>query len=342
MKHTWILLFAVLCACGASAPGPAAPADATDAGDIGTPQPWGPTHAVFYNVENLFDTKDDPATNDQDFLPGGELEWTEERYQHKLEQLASAISWTGDELPGIIGLAEVENAAVVKDLAGTGALADVPYTVVHFDSPDERGIDVALLVDQRRAKVRRSEALPLVLDGDRSRDILYAELERSSAPPLFVFVAHWPSRREGQRESEPKRMAAARVIRGQVDELLANDPAAQILIMGDLNDHPEDRSVQEGLAASCDPKSTADLFALMCMERDPGEGSHQYNGEWAYLDQFIVSKALLPRCRDARALSDDRLLFRHPKFGPSPDKTYSGGRYKGGFSDHLPVVVGVE
>jgi endonuclease/exonuclease/phosphatase family metal-dependent hydrolase len=342
MKHAWILLIPVLCACGASAPGPASPAGGADAVDIGIPQPWGPTQAVFYNVENLFDTKDDPATDDQDFLPTGELEWTEERYRHKLEQLANAISWTGNELPGIIGLAEVENAAVVKDLALTGALAQAPYTVVHFDSPDERGIDVALLVDDRRARVRRSEALPLVLAGDHSRDILYAELERKSTPPLHVFVAHWPSRREGQRESEPKRMAAARVVRDRVDALLAKDPAAQILIMGDLNDHPEDRSVQEGLAASCDPKSTADLFALMCMDRQPGEGSHQYNGEWAYLDQFIVSQALLPHCREARAFNDPRLLFRHPKFGPSPDKTYSGGRYKGGFSDHLPVVVGVD
>ena len=337
MMRPWVLLLPALLACGAPAHEPAQRDE--PAISIGSPQPWGPTHAVFYNVENLFDTQDDPATNDEDFLPGGKLEWTEERYQHKLQQLASALSWTGDALPGIIGLAEVENAAVVKDLAHTGALADVPYTVVHFDSPDERGIDVALLVDDRRARVTRSEALPLVLNGDRSRDILYAELQRSSAPPLHVFVAHWPSRREGQRESEPKRMAAARVVRDRVDALLAKDPAAHVLIMGDLNDHPEDRSVQEGLAASCDPKAPADLFALMCMDRVPGEGSHQYNGEWAYLDQFIVSQALLPLFNDARALADQRLLFRHPKFGPSPDKTYSGGRYKGGFSDHLPVVL---
>ncbi|MEZ4755524.1 MAG: endonuclease [Flavobacteriales bacterium] len=340
MIRPWSFVLLALLACGTPTPEPAKLADPT--GAIGALQPWGPTQAVFYNVENLFDTRDDPATNDQDFLPGGELQWTEERYRHKLQQLASALSWTGDALPGIIGLAEVENAAVVRDLARTGALAEGPYTVVHFESPDERGIDVALLVDDRRAHVIRSEALPLVLNGDRSRDILYTELERSSAPSLHVFVAHWPSRREGQRESEPKRMAAARVVRDRVDALLAMDPTAQVLIMGDLNDHPEDRSVQEGLAASCDPQADADLFALMCMDRQPNEGSHQFNGEWAYLDQFIVSQALLPHCRDARALTDQRLLFRHPRFGPSPDKTYSGGRYKGGFSDHLPVVVGLE
>lgn len=127
----WVLLLPALLACGAPAHEPAQRDE--PAASIGSPQPWGPTHAVFYNVENLFDTQDDPDTDDQDFLPTGELEWTEERYRHKLQQLATALSWTGDALPGIIGLAEVENAAVVKDLARTGALADAPYTVVHFD-----------------------------------------------------------------------------------------------------------------------------------------------------------------------------------------------------------------
>lgn len=338
MRSAWPIL-ALMLGCGVPAhndPHVEEPGASTSLGD------WQGAHVVFYNVENLFDTKDDATTNDQDFLPGGDLEWTEERYRHKLEQLSNAISWAGEGPPLLVGLAEVENGSVVSDLARTGTLAEAPYAVVHFDSPDERGIDVALLVDRDRARVRSEEALAVDLPGDATRDVLYATLDVDGPQDLHVFVAHWPSRREGQRESEPKRMAAARVVRERVRDLLEKDAQALVLIMGDLNDHPTDRSVQEGLGAACDPADDADLYALMCMDRQSGEGSHQYRGEWAYLDQFIVSKALLPHCREARALTDQRLLFRHPKFGPSPDKTYSGGHYKGGFSDHLPVVVGLE
>jgi predicted extracellular nuclease len=335
MRTAWPALLLLL-GCGAppsTGPGAEAAAPSTPLGDMQG------AHMVFYNVENLFDTHDDPATNDADFLPGSEQQWTPERYRHKLEQLSKAITWAGEGPPLLIGLAEVENATVVKDLARTGALADAPYIVVHHDSPDERGIDVTLLVDRDRARVRREEALTVDLPGDATRDVLYAALDVDGPQDLHVFVAHWPSRREGQRESEPKRMAAAHLIRERVNDLLDQDAQALVLIMGDLNDHPTDRSVQEGLGAGCDPQADADLYALMCMDRLPGEGSHQYNGEWAYLDQFIVSKALLDRTLAARAVSDQRLLFHHPKFGPSPDKTYSGGHYKGGFSDHLPVVL---
>ena len=334
----WAAALLLCQACGPSGAIPQGPADAGGKGEEPTIA-LGGSSIVFYNVENLFDTEDDPRTNDADFLPDGKLKWTEERYTHKLQQLAKAIAWTGPTMPAVIGLCEVENARVVSDLAGTAELAAVGYVVLHFDSPDERGIDVALFVDPTRVRVLQAEALPIALDDDATRDVLHAQLDVVGPSDLHVFVNHWSSRSGGQEVSEPKRMAAAVVVRAQVDALLEQDPDAQILIMGDLNDGPTDRSVQQGLRASCNPSDGADLFALMCMDQPPGHGSHHYQGEWNYLDQFVVSRSLLERTESAKALWDKRLLFRHPKHGQSPDRTYSGGHYKGGFSDHLPVVL---
>lgn len=301
---------------------------------------------VSYNVENLFDTVDDPRTNDEDFLPSGPLRWTAKRYRHKLEQLARAISWTADELPPVVGLIEVENRAVVEDLARTPPLAEGDYAVVHFDSPDERGIDVALLVRRPFAKVLEAEALTVDLPGnDRTRDVLYARLAIAGEQVLHVFQCHWPSRREGVAESEPKRMAAARLVRERVDAILSRDPQARVLLMGDFNDHPHDRSIREGLGAGCDRMGRTDLIDLMCtdLEKSTVEGSYLHQGQWGYLDQMIVSRSLIsgqgPVAAQAGAFVDDRLLFRHPKYGPAPDKTYSRGDHKGGFSDHLPIVL---
>jgi endonuclease/exonuclease/phosphatase family metal-dependent hydrolase len=293
---------------------------------------------VSYNVENLFDTKDDPATNDADFLPESERAWTPERYRTKLQRLAEAITWSAEGTPALVGLVEVENGQVVRDLAETGALKDGDYQVVHHDSPDERGIDVALLVHPRFAKVVKEQALTVPLPNDHTRDVLYAELTIANSERLHVFMNHWPSRRDGEA-SVPKRMAAAAVVRAQVDLILAEDPKAQVLIMGDLNDAPRDASIQQGLGAACDANAEANLFDLMCMGQPEGHGSYNYRGEWDYLDQMIVSRTLLARAASAKAYWDDRLLFKHPRYGPSPDKTYAGSDYKGGYSDHLPIVL---
>ena len=298
---------------------------------------------VSYNVENLFDTKDDPASNDEDFLPNGKLRWTEDRYRQKLVHLAEAITWAGDGPPAIVGLAEVENVTVLKDLVGTGPLKHAGYTIIHYDSPDERGIDVALLVRSAFANVLHAEPLHVDLGRDRTRDVLYAQLQLANSDTLHLFMAHWPSRGGGERESAPKRMAASRVVRDKLDGLFAVTPPAKVLIMGDFNDYPEDVSIRKGLGAACDLTTRADLFDLMCMDQPPNSGSYQYNGEWGWLDQMIVSRAMLNgpgiTIGPASACRDERLFFKHPKYGLSPDKTYSGGHYKGGYSDHLPVVA---
>lgn len=301
-----------------------------------SPFPLRGEHVVFYNVENLFDAEDDPRTKDEDFLPTSELQWTPERLETKLEHLAKAVAMGGKNLPTLVGLAEVENRRVVERLAESAGLKAAGYSVVHEDSPDERGIDVALLVDPEVFTIVRHEALNVPLPGDRTRDILHAELE-ADGHVFHVFVNHWPSRREGPAKSEPKRMAAAKVLRSAV-EALPKGPNIHTLIMGDFNDTPKDRSIQEGMGAMC-AKNDGHLSALMCMDQPHGHGSYQYNGTWDYLDQFLVSTTLIAEVESAQALWEKQLLFDHPKYGPSPDKTYSGGRYKGGYSDHLPIVL---
>ncbi len=292
---------------------------------------------LFYNVENLYDTEDDPTIDDKDFLPTSELQWTEERFNTKLDRLAEAISMAGAELPVIVGMAEVENKAVVSALAAQKRLAKANYSVVHFDSPDERGIDVALMYCESRFDLAKSEALNVPLpEDDRTRDILHAEL-KTGAAVFHVFVNHWPSRREGKEKSEPKRMAAAKVLKEAI-EAIPTSPEVHIVIMGDLNDGPTDRSVQEGLGAGCARKGIG-LVDLMCVDQPEGSGSYLHNGKWQFLDQFIVDAALIKDIASASALRAERLLFNHPKYGPSPDKTYSGGHYKGGYSDHLPILL---
>jgi|694.fasta_scaffold02710_24 predicted extracellular nuclease len=291
---------------------------------------------VFYNVENLFDTRNDPSTNDEDFLPEGELHWTQDRLATKLDRLGSAIQWAGGaQLPVLVGLCEVENADVVEALARSRNLISARYAVVHHDSPDERGIDVALLYDPEHLTLIGSKPLTVPLAKDRTRDILHATLA-STTDTFHVFVNHWPSRGEGQLKSEPKRMAAARVL-AQAVKGIRTGATTHLLIMGDFNDTPMDSSIQEGLAAGC--TSTDALIDLMCVDQPEGHGSHQYDGHWDYLDQFVVGKALAARVASAKALWDKRLLFKHPRYGLSPNKTYSGGSYKGGYSDHLPIVL---
>lgn len=303
---------------------------------------------VCYNVENLFDTQDDPSVRgDEEYTPNGDLQWTEERYRTKLAHLARAIASASAQLPLIIGLVEVENARVCLDLIATPPLDQGNYVLEHFDSPDERGIDVALLVQEGPYVFPdHAQSLSVKLQGDATRDVLYARLQLADGEALHVFVNHWPSRREGVQESEPKRMKASSVVRDKVDALLAAEPQARIIVMGDLNDTPLDRSIREGLAAALDTGShDHDLYDLVALDRQKPAGSHQFDGEWSYLDHMIVSRGLLwpndgVRAFNARAVRSPFLLFDHPRFGPSPNRTYGGrGKYHGGYSDHLPVVL---
>lgn len=303
----------------------------------------------FYNVENLFDTENDSTINDEEFLPEGRNQWTYPRYTKKLDNLARAIVALGDWQPiDVLGLCEVENERVVTDLARHDFLKSANYRVVHRNSPDRRGIDVALLVNSKAFDVIHVELLPVTLAEDtnfRTRSILFAQLvSTKTADTLCVFVNHWPSRSGGQEQSEPKRIRAAQVLKECTDSLFANNPTAKVVIMGDLNDTPADPSVLNHLGASHDPSSN--LVNLMA---DLPDGSHRYRGHWSWLDQLIVSRSLLnPTSPDhllgkASACRAEFLMEADDRNGGmQPFRTYRGPNYHGGFSDHLPVKAMLE
>lgn len=307
---------------------------------------------MFYNVENLFDTLNDPITNDNQFLPGTDKDWTSERYYKKLNDLATVISKADNSaLPDIIGLCEVENSEVVQDLMNTGDLKKGDYGIIHRNSPDARGIDVAVVYNKNVFELTSSSFYTVVLNDTvrpQTRQVLYFT-GLLHDEPMHFFVAHWPSRHGGAHASEHKRVQVAALIRSKVDSIKASDKKAAIIIMGDLNDHPNDRSVYEVLGAKEDA-TKGDLVDLFFDDHLSGKGTYNYRGDWGVLDHFIVSSNLLDaslkvQTSDASAhiLKYDWLLYHDEDFDDTkPSRTYGGPNYYGGYSDHLPILLELE
>lgn len=304
---------------------------------------------VSYNVENLFDTIDDKGVIDEEFLPDGKLKWNSERYRVKLDHLVEAITMNLAENPVIIGLVEIENKGVLTDLKNTGRLAKTNYEIAHKDSPDARGIDCGLLYDKSAFKLIRMEALKVAIDSIpdfKTRDILYVKGQLQGGKTIYLFVNHWPSRRGGETESEIRRIQAARVARAKVDEILKADPKANIVLMGDFNDHPDNVSVRDVLKAKAVTDANADLVDLFEDDHRAGKGTHNYKGEWGVLDHFIVSKALYNGTNgielspnDGKIVYEEKLLFTQKDGSKKPSTTYGGPNYFGGYSDHLPIQL---
>lgn len=307
-----------------------------------------------YNVENLFDCRHDPGKNDAEYLPGGARHWTPGRYYHKLQQVAKVILAAGEwDTPALVGLCEVENDSVLIHLLTRTPLHTLHYRYRMTDSPDARGIDVALLYQRDRFALIGSESYPVHFNHHkekRSRDILHVWGRIVSGDTLDVFVCHFPSRYGGEVASEPDRKDAASMLRTKTDSLSGVRTNAHIVIMGDFNDTPTDKSVASVLnalppAAPYEPTNLYNLFyptvALPC------KGSHKYQGEWSRLDQFIVSGALLDTLHSVHIVPDSPTLFA-PAFlftndktyrGIRPKRTYYGYKYEGGYSDHLPILL---
>lgn len=305
---------------------------------------------VFYNVENLFDTENDPRTQDDDFTPEGYKEWDEVRYLDKLDKLAEAITLADDKNPILIGMVEVENMRTLRDLSNTGGLKNTKYKVAHYESSDKRGIDCGLLYDSDRFRLKTKKKYRIDFDWNRditTRDILYVYGELMNEKDIHIFVNHWSSRREGKEETEKKRTTAAKVLRAEVDKLLTKDPNANILIMGDFNDHPTDKSVYDVLAAKSSKEAQEnDLINLLWEEHVAGEGTYNYKRDWDVLDQMIVSQGFYKNKNglgieknNAFIIRDDRLIFTYPDGGQKPSATYGGPKYYGGYSDHLPIYL---
>lgn len=305
----------------------------------------------FYNLENLFDTIDSPETNDTEFTPSGSGGWNSVRYQKKLEQMGRVIRSLGDEMvkegPVIVGVSEVENRLVMEDLVKVPALKG--YSFVHHESPDRRGIDVAMVYQASRFRVLGQKALPVPNPADtswRTRDVLlvYGTIDGDT---LYLMINHWPSRRGGEQTTAPLRAAAATVCRKASDSLFGIHPGAKIIIMGDLNDDPVDKSLTEYLNAKLKPEKTGpgDLFNPMAQLFRNGLGSLAYRDAWNLFDQIIVSQPLLPetssgyRFYKANIYNRKYLVQKDGQYAGYPFRTYGGGVYQGGYSDHFPVYI---
>jgi predicted extracellular nuclease len=314
------------------------------------------TTFAFYNVENLFDTEDDPKIDDSEFLPTSKSQWTPERYQKKLEHLTEVIA--AMEFPAALGVCEVENARVLQDLVSQPALKAQGYKFVHYDSPDERGIDVAMLYKSDVMSIKSSESLKVPFTGkdagDKTRDVLRVNALLKGSYAVTFYVNHWPSRRGGEAQSVSRRKAAAMTVRQNVDALFKADAHTKVVILGDLNDEPEDESIQTTLGATAyDPiskilPSSNALYDLSALPKKRGLGSYYYNGGWNMLDHIIVNGTLLrPNApiqvsAEETIFKSDFMLFKDPKTGAGrPNRTYSGPKYHGGYSDHFPVLVKV-
>jgi len=308
-----------------------------------------PFVAMFYNVENLFDTQNDPKTNDDDFTPKGKVPWTEDRLNTKIEQIGKVMTdVAAPAMPDIVGFAEVENRRVLEMLTTSPNLNKINYGIVHFDSPDERGIDVALIYNTATFIVVSSQALQVVLPGnDKTRDILYVKGKLNSGAIMHVFINHWPSRREGTELSEPNRMAAASVLRTKIDAIQKLEKSANILVLGDFNDEPSDKSITQIVGAQNPEKAVTDnnLYSMLYPEFKKGEGSLFYK-DWDLFDQIIVSgntllrkKGLHTSVKQAGIFKVDYLLFKGKNNELRPNRTMSSDKYFGGYSDHLPVYI---
>ena len=309
----------------------------------------------FYNVENLFDCENDSLKRDDVFTPEGSYHWTPYRYRLKLNNIAKVLIAMGDwSVPDIICLAEVENEKVLKDLLSKTPLTYRSYAIVHYESPDSRGIDVALLYQKEKVSVVYSEPITWVYPQDttfKTRDILYVKIVVPQlSDTLHIFVNHWPSRYGGYAQTMDKRNYAASVLRQKIDSILQQQTDAKIICCGDFNDYHYNESVAEVLRAKSPEEVQNDglIHMLHPYFKSATIGTHKYQSSWGILDHLVVNQALYHAVSGFKAeraghiFSADFLLqVDEANMGLKPYRTYSGMKYVGGFSDHLPIYTDI-
>lgn len=309
---------------------------------------------MFYNVENLFDTFDDPAVDDEEFLPGGAKSWTYYRYKEKLNNLAKTIIAVGGwEPPDLIGLSEIENFQVLLDLTNETPLKSFGYQIIHENSMDSRGIDVALLYLPEKVKKLKHKSIRFGEGvGLQTRDILFTTFCFQDKDTFSIYVNHWSSRYGGKEFTREKRMLAADVLKSHVTGELLNNPSSKLIILGDFNDEPDDESLHNILGAKSAKKASVshgsqneflELYNLSFPDFQQGRGTLTYKEidyTWFLFDQIIVTGTLLEgvglkvKGQQCHIFSADWLLENG-----RPKRSYQGPIYKGGFSDHLPIFV---
>lgn len=302
---------------------------------------------AFYNVENLFDTLNDPATDDDAFTPAGKYKYTDSIYRKKLHNTSYVLGQLAvqSNRPALIGLAEIENDVVLQDLVKEEALKPYGYKYVWHNSADPRGIDVALLYQPKQFRLLGSKAIPVLLQVSRAtehtRDILLVSGLLGS-DSVHILVNHWPSRREGKGTTADKRGQAAAIARSIVDSLYARNPKNHIIVMGDLNDDPGDESVARILGAR-DTETTLLCNPWLAIHKT-GAGSLAYQKKWNLFDQVIISRSLVSphrgwRFSKAEIFNKDFLVTRSGKQQGYPYRSWLGYFWMNGYSDHFPVVL---
>jgi hypothetical protein len=310
---------------------------------------------AFYNLENLFDTIDTPDVNDFEFTPEGPKKWNSEKYRAKLGQMAVVLAQLGDKYnehgPAVIGLCEMENRQVLMDLVNTDVLKKRGYEIIHYDSPDERGIDVALLYKPDIFEPENTVSAPLMIRDEKGDQVLTRDQlvvsGRLDGEKIHFIVNHWPSRYGGEESSRPFRKEAALLTRALVDSITAIELNAKIVVMGDLNDDPDDESILTYLNASsdCSDLEKGAMFNATGPLFEKGQGTLLYRGVWNLFDQMIISQALLKQKKgryyfdSARIYKEEFLLQQEGKYKGYTWRTYVGNNYHGGFSDHLPSYI---
>jgi hypothetical protein len=332
----------------------------------------GKFRVMFWNLENYFDPFDDSLTIDEEFTPMGQMHWTWEKFLKKRNNIFKVIVAAGNpEPPALIGFAEVENRFVLYELLNKTPLMKYEYGIVQRESPDKRGIDAALIYRKDQFTLLRKDFFPVYFDGDSiglTREIVYV-FGLLGGDSLHFFVNHWPSRSGGQAASDSRRCFAGKRLRQLTDSILSRSSHAKILIMGDFNDTPGDASLKDCLGARSDeglinppegkkrkikkalpvvlPEYSLVNLSGSYQFQEPEAGTHKFQGDWAMLDQVIVSLALLNDVKGLHTELSELQLFQ-PSFllipddqylGRKPFRTFNGMRYEGGYSDHLPVLI---
>ncbi|MGI9192746.1 MAG: endonuclease/exonuclease/phosphatase [Chitinophagaceae bacterium] len=306
----------------------------------------------FYNLENYYDTLNDPRVNDDEFTPDGANAYSGKVFKKKVDNLSTVIEKMGmektDEGLAILGVAEIENEDVLKVLCAHPNLAKRHWKVVHFDSPDERGVDVGLLYNPSLFRVMSAQALRVPVElGDRpTRDILYVS-GRLGGEIVHVFVNHWPSRRGGESATREKRKLAASVSKKIIDSLLKINPLTKVILMGDLNDDPINASVTEVLDAKGKPGEvrTYNMYNPWMSFYKQGNGTMAYQDTWGLFDQILVSSGFIRKISGGLQFEEAEIFnrsFMIEKFGQYkgyPKRSYSNGVWNDGYSDHFPTLL---
>lgn len=319
-----------------------------------------PYMVVFYNLENFFDTINDPETRDDEFTPDGSRKWNTVKYNKKLnnmERVLFDIASVQKTYPAVIGVSEVETRGVLEDIVSTPKLAPANYRIVHYDSPDRRGIDVGFLYRPDIFKLEGSAEIPFKMPGQpnfltRGFVTMWGTIDDE---PFFFLVSHWPSRLGGKEASSPKREAAGRAIRMIKDSVLKNNPSTKVVIMGDLNDDATDKSIVDpdclGAKAKVKDLQAGDFYNPFIDVLKAGMGTLAYQDSWNLFDNIIVSENLVNDKEGLRLKKSDGskyngYIFRRPymvqqsgQYRGYPLRTFVGTNFQDGFSDHFPVYI---